>query len=115
MLTICMEFRRGILFVRLKGHLNKKTISKLNKKVTSVIEKTGINNVVFNLENLKSIDFKGISSLLYIYEMCRKNDGNSLVCGNNDNIKYKLKKTRLLNYIYEIPEELSAIKILNMR
>ena len=38
-----------------------------------------------------------------------------MFCGNNDNIRNKLKKTRLVNYIYEIKDELSAIKILSLR
>ena len=54
MLNVGTEFRKGILFVRLKGHLNKDTIN-------------------------------------------------------------KLKKSRLINYVYETTDELSAIKILNLR
>lgn len=115
MLTVTTEFRKGILFVRLKGRLTKDTVYKLNKKVTRIIKENGIRNVVFNLSKLKAIDMKGISTLLYNYELCKKNDGRSLLCGNNSNIDRKLKKTRLLNYIYEISDELSAIKIINLR
>lgn len=115
MLTISTEFRSGILFVRLKGHLNKDTIGKLNKKVTNVVKNNGIRNVVFNFSNLKSIDIKGINTIFYNYELCRDNEGKSLMCGNNDNIREKLKKSRLINYVYETSDELTATRILNLR
>ena len=115
MLNVGTEFRKGILFVRLKGHLNKDTIDKLNKRVTKVVKENGIRNVVFNFTNLKSIDVKGINAIFYNYELCKKNEGRSLMCGNNDNIRKKLKKSRLVNYIYETSNELTALKILNLR
>ena len=115
MLDTIIEFRKGILFVRLRGHLNKNTINKLNKKVTKVVTDNGIRNIVFNFTNLKSIDIKGINTIFYNYELCKNNEGRSLMCGNNDNIRKKLKKSRLINYVYETQDELSAIKILNLR
>ena len=115
MLNVTTEFREGILFVRLKGHLNKETIYKLNKKVTNVVKNNGIRNVVFNFSNLKSIDLKGINTIFYNYELCKNNDGKSLMCGNNDKIRNKLKKSRLINYVYETSDELSALRILNLR
>ena len=114
MLTVTTEFRKGILFVRLKGHLNKDTIYKLNKRVTNVVRDNGIRKVVFNFSNLKSIDMKGINTIFYNYELCRDNDGRSLLCGNNDNIRNKLKRSRLINYMYETSDELTAIRILNL-
>ena len=115
MLNVGTECRKGILFVRLRGHLNKDTIHKLNKRVTKVVKENGIRNIVFNFTNLKSIDIKGINTIFYNYELCRDNEGKSLMCGNNDHIRKKLKRSRLVNYVYETTDELSAIKILNLR
>lgn len=115
MLNVVTEFRKGILFVRLRGHLNKDTVNKLNKKVTNVVKDNGIRNIVFNFSNLKSIDIKGINAILYNYELCKSNNGISFMCGNNDNIRKKLKKTRLINYVYETTDEMSATRIINMR
>lgn len=115
MLNVGTEFRKGILFVRLRGHLNKDTIYKLNKRVTKIVKENGIRNIVFNFTNLKSIDMKGINTIFYNYELCKNNEGRSLMCGNNDKIRNKLKKSRLINYIYETTDELSAIRILNLR
>lgn len=115
MLNVGTEFRKGILFVRLKGHLNKDTIDKLNKRVTNIVKENGIRNIVFNFTNLKSIDIKGINAIFYNYELCKNNNGRSMFCGNNDKIRSRLKRSRLVNYIYETKDELSAIRILNLR
>ena len=115
MLNVGTEFRKGILFVRLKGHLNKDTVYKLNKKVTKIVKENGIRNIVFNFTNLKSIDIKGINAIFYNYELCKNNEGRSMFCGNNDKIRNKLKRSRLVNYIYETNDELSAIRILSLR
>ena len=114
MLTVGTEFREGIFFVRLKGSLNKDTIYKFNKRVTNIVKKGGIRNIVFNFINLKSIDIKGINTIFYNYELCKNNEGKSLMCGNNDYIRGKLKKSRLINYVYEVVDELNAMKILNI-
>ena len=112
MLRITTEFRKGILFVRLKGVLNKNTTDKFNKKVTNLIESNGIRNIVFNLSELKFIDIRGINTILHNYELCKKNNGRSFLCGNNINIDKRLRSSRLINYVYEITDELSAIKLL---
>ena len=111
MLNVGTEFRKGILFVRLKGHLNKDTINKLNKRVTKVVKDNGIRNIVFNFANLKSIDIKGINTIFYNYELCKNNEGRSLMCGNNENIRGKLKRSRLINYVYETTDEVIIWKI----
>ena len=115
MLTINTEYRNGILFARLKGNLNKDSISKFNKNVINKIIDGGICNVVFNVYDLKEIDINGINALLYSYRLCKRKDGCTLLCGNNDRIKKKVKRSRILNYILEISNELTATKIIKMR
>lgn len=115
MLNVGTEYRKGILFVRLKGDLNKDTVEKMNKKVTNLVKQNGIRNIVFNFTNLKSIDIKGINTIFYNYELSKNNEGISMFCGNNDKIRERLKKSRLVNYVYETKDELSAIRILSLR
>lgn len=115
MLNVGTEFRNGILFIRLKGHLNRETIEKYNKRVTNLIKENGIRNIVFNFTNLKSIDIKGINAIFYNYELCKNNEGMSMFCGNNEKIKQKLKRSRLNSYVYEVKDELNAMRILNLR
>ena len=114
MLNINMEFLRGILFVRLKGVLNKNTVEKLDEEVTSLIESNGVRNIVFNVNNLNSIDHYGINALLHNYEICRNNSGRTLICGlNNVLVKNRINRSRLLNYMYKTTNELTALNKIN--
>ena len=55
---------------------------------------------------------KGISTLFYNYELCKNNKGKSMLCGvEKTAIKQKIINSRLLKYMYEIRDELSAFCI----
>lgn len=115
MLDINIEFRKGILFVRLNGELSKNTVAKLDEEVTMLIKDNGIRNLVFNIVDLKSIDMKGINALLYNYEMIKNNNGKGCVCGiNNTLVGHRIKNSRLLKYMYETSDELGAFNIINL-
>lgn len=115
MLDINIEFRKGILFVRLSGELSKNTVDKLNNEVTNLIKDNGIRNIVFNINSLNMIDIKGINALLYNYEIIRNNNGRSCVCGmNNTLVSHRIKNSRLLKYMYEASDELSAFNVINL-
>lgn len=114
MLEIDIENRKGVLFVRLGGELSKQTITKWNADVKDLLVFAEIRNAVFNITNLKTIDLKGINSLYYGYEICKNNHGKSVICGVNDDIREKIKKSRLLHYMKESDSELSALKMINV-
>lgn len=110
-----MEFHKGVLFIRLAGCLNGSTIDKLKEEVTSFIKENGIRNIVYNISKISEIDCYGINALINNYNICKENDGQVLVCGMNDNIvRHRIKNSRLLNYIYEASDELSALNIINL-
>lgn len=114
MLNIDMEFKKGVLFVRLNGILDEKTVDKLNDEVTELIRDNGVNNIVFNIEGLSTIDSYGINALLKNYELCHKERGQTLLCGiENPLVKYRLNNSRILKYMYETSDELTAIDIIN--
>lgn len=113
MLDINFEFRRGILFIRLKGILTKKTINDFDSLVTTLIRDNGIRNVVFNVSNLSKIDLKGISRLFYNYELCKKNRGVSLLCCvDNRSVHDKIESSRLFKYMVGVDSELSAFNFI---
>lgn len=115
MLKIILEFRKGVLFVRLDGSLTKETIPRLQREVVSKIQEGGIRNVVLNLKKLENIDFKGMNAFLYIYELCRDNHGKLLICGLEENRVYeKLQKNNLLKYLVQINNEINAFEMVGM-
>lgn len=115
MLDIDVEFRKGILFVRLHGVLNGKTADKLDKEVLNLVKNVGIKNVVFNLENLKSIDIEGIKKIYSSYSFCKSNDGKSIMCGlNNPLVSHRIRNSKLSQYMFEASDEIGAINIINL-
>jgi len=114
-LEINMEFHKGVLFIRLEGSLNKNTVDKLKYEVTSFIKENGIRNIVYNISKIQEIDCYGINALINNYTICRENNGQALVCGMNDEIvRYRIKNSELLNYMYEAADELNALDIINL-
>ena len=112
-LNISYEFRKGILFIRLVGELNKNTSLKLKEEITDMIEDNGITNVVFNVANLISIDIFGINNLLNNFQICRKNKGNALLCGVNNKFKLVFQKYQEFKE-YMIDDELNAFRIIEI-
>lgn len=105
MLNISYEFRKGILFIRLIGELNKNTSWKLKHEINDMIEDNGITNVVFNVSQLASIDEIGINCLLENFKVCKYNNGSALLCGVNNSIRKKCNKYGLTKVV---DNELSA-------
>lgn len=114
MLDIDMEIRKGIMFIRLSGILNRDTIDKFNNDVERLLIDNGIRDVVLNLSNLKDIDLIGINSLLESYYVCKNNHGNTILCSINNLIKDKIYNSKLFNYIFEVDSEIDALKLINV-
>lgn len=112
MLDISLEYRRGILFVRLIGSFDKKNQHIFKTRVLNMIEENGIKNIVLNFKYLDNIDFKGISLIYYLYEHCR--NGQIYICNIGDNINQKLRKNRVFNYIGRISSEFEAFNLMKV-
>ena len=74
-----MEFRKGILFIRLKGDLNKDTIK-------GIIDKD-FKYVVLNIDDMYSIDSYSIKYLNKIYIDLENRIIDGLLVNDNKNIE----------------------------
>lgn len=109
MLSYYIEYRKNILFIRLIGVLNKKTFISLDRELDNIINILGFYNIVFNFDELISIDSYSINELIKWYNLIKKGKGVSYVCG----IHTSLNTNNLLKYIKEINNELCAIRVIN--
>lgn len=100
-----MEYRRGILFLRLKGNLNESTSKKFEEYTFPVIKDYGIKYLVINLSELVSLDDYGKNSLEKSGLLIGNNDGRVLLINNKNNIN--------LNY-ESITDELVALDLLKI-
>ena len=107
----CIEFRRGILFIRISGVITKDTFQKYNDEINNMIKVNGIKKVVLNLEKAKEIDLKGINLLYYTYEIVKENKGELYFTNINDNIKHRINKSHILKYVKIIENELVSYSL----
>lgn len=115
MLKIDMEFKKGILFVRLEGSLNKNNIEKFNNSVIPVVLKHGLKYVVVNLDKVNSIDIKGIESLMELNEIVSKWEGKTTLCSlTNKEVKTSLRNSDYNSMFYETSNELTALGVMKL-
>ncbi len=81
MLKVLMEFRKGILFVRLYGKLDDTTLDIFENDVKEVIIQSGIRYVVLNTYNLESISNEGIKQIKRLRRILKKTDGEFFLFG----------------------------------
>lgn len=109
MLKYNMEYRKGILFIRLAGSLNKETAINFNTYFIPMILKNGIKNIVYNLSYLDNIDATGIEALEDGKKAIAANKGLMYLC----NVPYNINLTSKLQNII-IKDELSMFKLMEI-
>ena len=92
-----MEYKKHVLFLRLKGNLNSNTSSYFSEYTMPIIDEYNIKYLVINLNSINTIDNKGYLSLKNSIETVKSNKGKVLIIDNN-------------NYYFD--NELVALKLL---
>ena len=92
MLKVDMEYEKGILYVRLKGVLDRKVCYKINNYVVPVVLKHKVKYLVFNLYELEGIDESGMDALLNVKCAIRTNKGKICLCEVSDFLREKMIK-----------------------
>ncbi len=106
MLKIDSEYSKGILFVRIKGNLNRRTSFKLNNFLVPAILKHKIKYLVYNLYNLDNIDNIGLNALEKGSRAIKANQGLSLICEIPKTLEESFKNIKIEKTL----NELTAIK-----
>lgn len=111
MLKMDLEYKSGILFIRLKGDLKRNVNYKLNNYIVPVLIKHKIKYLIYNLKNLKSIDESGIDAILNTKCKIKKNKGIIYLCETNEEIKERIKRLKIKNF----RDEQTALKKLEVK
>lgn len=110
MLDINMEYRKGILFVRLGGDLSNNNCSILNSSLKKIIDNNNIKFLTFNMSELNNIENEGISIILDYNNTLIRNNGKTFICGiKKIKVKEELNNSKILTHIIPIKDELSAV------
>lgn len=84
MLKIDTIYKKGILFVKLYGVINKNNKNEINKVLESAIEKVGIKYLLLNFENIYYIS-SDISIIIEKWsKRIAKNNGKFFICGYHE-------------------------------
>ena len=110
MLKVDMEYDKGILYVRLKGVLERKTCYRINNYIVPAVLKHKIKYLVFNLFELKDIDESGLDALLNTKCAIRTNKGKICLCEVSDILRNKMKRLRM----HIASNELAANRLINI-
>lgn len=110
MLKIECEYKRGILFVRLDGEINKSTIKNMDI-VDNMIIKAGIKYLFINLEKTIVLNNIELSTLINRYKKLIGDDGKILICGIYNKMNLKIDNSEK---VYLSNKECSAFNIINI-
>ncbi len=111
MLDIDMEFKKGILVIKLKGDLTTDTSYMLEKQFYKVIKKSGQKYCMLNIENINTIDKTGIKSIKNCYYNILKNGGKFILKGMDNIFK---KEIDSLNNLYNVTSEEGLHNIISL-
>lgn len=106
MLEIDTAYKRGILFIRLYGVINKNNIKELDNVLESAIDKVGIKYLLLNFENVYYINCN-ISMLIdkWSKKLTYKN-GKFFICGYDNVLKNNFLEVN--DVILEMNDEFSV-------
>ena len=114
MLNIDLEYKRGILFLRLNGTLNNKTSCILKDAIEKLVNKVGIKYLLINFEKLYKIDNNGINTIINSYNKYIKGNGKLMICGYRGNIKVDIENSKLIDCALKTQNELNAFNLINI-
>ena len=100
MLKIDTEFRKGIMFIRIKGCLCKDNINNIDCE--------DFKYVVLNFDNLLSIDSYAIDYIINYNSKIKKDNGKLMICDSNNNMVNNL----FCDVIPIIDSEIKAFNIM---
>jgi len=113
LLKVSLEFRKGLLFIRLKGVLTKDTSNKLNASLEDLILRKGVKYFVINLEKLDYIDKDGIEVLKSNYNEMIMHEGKLVICGCKNRFLESMVDDEIKG-AYRSNNELGAFNLINI-
>ena len=108
-----IEFRKGLLFIRLDGILSKDTSSVLSNCIHYFIKEGGIRYFVINLKDLDYIDEEGLNLLKEKYNDIILHSGNLIICAPSNIYVEKIVKENL-SEVYQTEDELKAFELMKI-
>ena len=99
-MTTNIEFKKGILFVRLNGSFYNETLNVFESRVIPVILGMSLKRVNIDLKDVNFVDKSGIDSIIKISNVVSRYDGKVVISGINDKVykTYSLEREYTKEY-----------------
>ncbi len=110
MLKMDLEYNDGVLFMRLKGSLERKNTYKLHNYLIPVLLKHKVKYLVCNLYDLERVDEPGIDALIKAKWAIKINEGKFYLC----DVPTKLNEISKKLHIKALKDELSAKRLISV-
>ena len=115
MLNINMEFKKGILFIRLDGLLNKRTKETFDNDVLPVVLDNELKYIVVNLDKVLEVDTYGIECLNDLNDIVASFNGKTTLCSlTNKKVKQKIEESKFISSFYETNNELTELGVMKL-
>lgn len=106
-----IDFKRGVLFVRVNGNLVGKKVKQFEESVLPIILGLEARKVTLNLEKVNLIDSIGISSIINLSAIISTWDGKLVLCEINDSIKTSFINSDIYDYCFKTKNELTSLGV----
>jgi stage II sporulation protein AA (anti-sigma F factor antagonist) len=83
-MNVQMALRKNILIIRLKGELDQASVTNLKYRVSEVIDKYRIKNLVINMSEVPFMDSSGIGFIIGRYTQIKQRKGKIVICSMNE-------------------------------
>jgi len=108
-----IEFRKGLLFIRLAGILSKDTSKILSNCIHYFMEEGGVKYFVINLKELDYIDEEGLNLLKRKNKDIILHNGNLIICASSNMYVEKIVKEEL-SEVSITKDELKAFELIKV-
>ena len=109
-MDIDIDYKKGILFIRIIGNFIRSNISKFEERIIPIILELTAKKVSINLSNIIMIDNYGLESFIKISNIVNRFNGKVAICDVNNYIK----SSDVFDYCFKSKNEESVVGVLNI-
>ncbi len=113
-MDIDIDYKKGILFIRIIGNFIRSNISKFEEKIIPIILELTAKKVSINLSNIIMIDNYGLESFIKISNIVNRFNGKVAICDINNDVNNYIKSSDVFDYCFKSKNEESVVGVLNI-
>lgn len=113
-MTTDIEYKKGVLYIRLKGLLVGKRVRSFEEEVIPIALGLKAKYITINLQELDMVDIRGLESFIKLSSIVNNNDGKLVLCEINELIKNRVYKSDVFDYCYKTKNELTSLGVFSI-